>query len=128
MLALEIYYEPGPESGFYPGISLIEETKRLFIGAGKHIFVYGLQLPERLYEVPLFLGGFWHWKRITEYVIMSTELELGVWHISGELLWTTRVEPPWEYKVQGENIYVDVMGKQTAFTLRSGKPTIEETN
>ncbi len=48
--------------GFDPGVILIPETKRLFIGAGERLLAYDLEAPQRLWEDSADTG-FWCWAR-----------------------------------------------------------------
>jgi hypothetical protein len=59
------------------------------------------------------LGSTWG-----DVVVMSAELELAAWTTTGEKLWTTFVEPPWEYAVEGDSLVLDVMGTKSSFGLR----------
>ena len=112
-------YAPGPESGFHPGVLLVPETQLLFIGAGERLLAYRLGPPEKLWEQEVMIG-FWGWQRYQQFVIMSAELELAVWNIHGEKLWSTFVEPPWSYTIERDTIHLDVMGKQSSFSLPFG--------
>ena len=106
-------------SGFEPGVLLVPETDRLFVGAGERILAYDLTTPRRLWEDSADTG-FWGWARHSDIVVMSAELELAAWTTAGEKLWTTFVEPPWTYSVQGETVRLDVMGNQQTFSIRTG--------
>lgn len=112
-------YSPGQENGFQPGILLIPETRLLFIGAGERLLAYTWDPPKRLWEKSVIVG-FWGWERYHQFVIMSAELELAVWDIYGKKRWSTFVEPPWDYKIDGETIHLEVMGKQSIFSLQHG--------
>jgi hypothetical protein len=61
-----------------------------------------------------------HWHRFGDYVLMSAELELAAWDIQGKKLWTTFVEPPWEYSVVGGRVHLDVMGNESVFSIAEG--------
>jgi hypothetical protein len=106
-------------SVFPPGIIIIPETSLLLIGAGEHLFAYQLDIPKKLWEDGAELG-FLHWERYGDYIIMSGEVELAVWDIHGVKLWTTFVEPPWEYTVHEDTVHLDVMGKKSSFFLQKG--------
>lgn len=111
-------YAPA-DFGFYPGIALIPETHIAFIGAGTRLLAYHLEPPQRLWEDTADCG-FWCWRRHGDYVVMSAELELAAWDIHGQKLWSTFVEPPWEYFVANEEIHLDVMGQKHSFSLQHG--------
>ena len=105
--------------GFEPGLLLIPEAKRLFVGAGERIIAYDLAVPRRLWLDSAY-GGFYAWAQHGDVVVMSAELELAAWKVSGEKLWTTSVEPPWWYRVDCETLRLDVMGDVRQFPLLSG--------
>jgi hypothetical protein len=44
---------------------------------------------------------------------------------AGQKLWTTFVEPPWDFTVKDGVVELDVMGEKRSFTLREG-PTVNE--
>jgi L-alanine-DL-glutamate epimerase-like enolase superfamily enzyme len=105
--------------GFYPGVLLVPDTKRLFIGAGERLLGYALDPPARLWEDRADMG-FWNWRRHGEVVLMSAELELAAWDVHGRKLWTTFAEPPWGYTVENGTVQLDVMGEKRSFSLSSG--------
>lgn len=105
--------------GFEPGLLLAPDTGRLFIGAGERLLAYDLAGVRRLW-MDRADTGFWHWARHGDVVLMSAELELAAWTADGEKLWSTFVEPPWEYAVDGDAVVLDVMGAKTRFSLRRG--------
>ena len=106
-------------AGFEPGVLLAPDVGRLFIGAGERLLAYDLAVPRRLW-VDHADTGFWGWARHGDVVVMSAELELAAWTTTGEKLWTTFVEPPWEYAVEGDSVVLDVMGTKSSFGLRRG--------
>ncbi len=112
-------FEPGPEAGFHPGILLVAETHLLLVGAGTRLLAYDLRSMQRLWEDTADTG-FWGWEQHGDVVLMSAELELAAWNIQGRKMWTTFVEPPWEYSVEGRQLQLDVMGKKSSFDLRDG--------
>ena len=95
--------------GFVPGVHLVAETHRLFIGAGRRLLGYDLSRPVRLWEDQAECG-FWSWSQHGSVVLMAAELELAAWDVGGRKLWSRFVEPPWEFSVAGDVIAVDVMG------------------
>jgi len=64
--------------------------------------------------------GFWHWHRHGDFVLMAAELEFAAWTKEGKKLWTTFVEPPWDYALDGDSITLDVMGKKKRFSVHHG--------
>lgn len=107
-------------SGFHPGMLLVPETHRLFVGAGNRLLGYDLSKPARLWEDGANCG-FWSWSRHGSVVFMAAELELAAWNIFGDKLWSRFVEPPWQFSVSGEFVDVDVMGLASRVDLRSGR-------
>lgn len=106
--------------GFFPGVLLVPETHRLFIGAGRRLLAYDLSRPARLWEDETDCG-FWSWSRHRSVVLMAAELELAVWDVGGPKLWSRPVEPPWEFSVAGEVVAVDVMGDVSRAHLWTGE-------
>jgi hypothetical protein len=47
-------------------------------------------------------------------------LELTAWDLQGKKLWSTFVEPPWDYEIQGNQIELDVRGKKSRFAVKTG--------
>ena len=106
-------------AGFDPGVLLVPETRVLFVGAGTRLLAYDLTGPRRLWEDVADVG-FWGWAQHGEYVLMSAELELAAWDTRGRKLWTTFAEPPWAYRVEGDQVRLDVMGRELCFHLNVG--------
>lgn len=106
-------------AGFDPGVILIPETNRLFIGAGERLLAYDLETPRRLWE-DIADTGFWCWTRHDDTIVMSAELELAAWDLRGKKLWSTFVEPPWDYDVSDGTLNLDVMGVKSHFDLNAG--------
>lgn len=107
--------------GFNPGVLIIPETQRMFVGAGARLLLYDLEAPARLWEDATDVG-FWGWARHGDVVVMSAELELAAWDLHGRKLWSAYVEPPWDYALRGDVVVLDVMGNVTEFPLRDGPP------
>jgi L-alanine-DL-glutamate epimerase-like enolase superfamily enzyme len=93
----------------------------LFIGAGCRLLAYDLSRPARLWE-DVADTGFWSWSRYDEVVLMAAELEIAAWDIRGSKLWSRFVEPPWEYRVDGRVVVLDVMGTISRLDLWGGQP------
>ena len=115
------HYAPGPEAGFTPGVLILPETHLLFIGAGERLLAYRLDQPAKLWEDTAEMG-FWRWQHYQDVLIMAAELELATWTNRGKKLWTLFVEPPWDYSLDGNTIYVEVMGTKASFPLYEGPP------
>lgn len=120
-LIVSQHYAPGPDAGFNPGVYLLLETSLLFIGAGERLLAYRLDPPAQIWEDHADTG-FWGWERYKDVLLMSAELELAVWNIRGEKLWSTFVEPPWDYRLDEDTISLEVMGMQASFPLHEGPP------
>lgn len=89
-------YSPGLDAGFRPGVLVVPETDRLFLGAGECLLAYDLRTPRKLWEDAT-NAGFWSWSRHADVVVMSAELEIAAWDLEGRRLRSRFVEPPWEY-------------------------------
>jgi hypothetical protein len=107
------------QDGFDHGALVVPETNVLFLGAGERLLAYDLAEPRRLWEDKADMG-FLGWHRHGETVVMSAELELAAWTLSGKKLWTTFVESPWSYMVSGDRVELDVMGRRSSFDLARG--------
>lgn len=118
-VVIALRYQPAGY-GFTPGVLFVPETKVLFLGAGTTLLSYALDGTCRRLWIDEAELGFWRWKRSGNRVVMSAELELAVWDITGEKLWTTFVEPPWSYHVDGSSIRLDVMGTISKFPIDTG--------
>ncbi len=111
-------YAPSADC-FFPGVLLVPETHRLFVGAGERLLAYDVAKPERLWEDSADMG-FWSWARHEDVVVMSAELEIAAWDLKGRKLWSRFVEPPWDYQVDHGVVHLDIMGAMSEFDLRSG--------
>jgi hypothetical protein len=118
-LVIAQIYSPTANGGFHPGALLVPETGILFLGAGERLLAYELDGPRRLWD-DAGEAGFWNWARYGEVVLMSAELEMAAWDIRGRMLWSTFVEPPWDYEVVGGRVELDVMGKKSSFPIGVG--------
>lgn len=105
--------------GFDPGSLLVPETDTLFVGAGERLLAYRLDPLARLWEDNCDMG-FWRWRQHGEIVLMSAELELAAWNSRAQKLWSTFVEPPWDYSVEEGRVQLDVMGNKSEFDLAVG--------
>ena len=112
-------FTPDTRSGFGPGALLAPDTGTLFLGAGTRLLAYELDPPKRLWEDEADTG-FWSWRQYGQTVIMAAELEVAAWTAAGNKLWSTFVEPPWDYTVKGDTVDLDVMGKKSQFPLAYG--------
>ncbi len=108
-----------PEASMQPGVLLIPETQRLFVGAGARLLAYDLGQVSRLWEDTADYG-FWFWDQHGDYVLMAAELELAAWTLQGRKVWTMFVEPPWSYTCADGVIYLDVMGRRSSFAISGG--------
>ena len=109
---------PGAESGFYPGLVVVPETHRLFLGAGWRLLAYDLSAPARLWAAET--RGFWSWSRYGGVVLMAGEQELAAWDVHGGKLWSRFVEPPWVYRVEDRAVAVDARGRASRLDLFTG--------
>jgi hypothetical protein len=121
-LAITQRYSPAV-AGFNPGVLVVPETDRLFLGAGRRLLAYDLSAPSRLWEDEADTG-FLFWSRYGEIVVMAAELEIAAWDVRGRKLWSRFVEPPWCYRVEGASVILDVMGTVTRLDLSTGSPEV----
>ena len=119
-LVITQHYWPSV-GGFSPGVLIVPETEIAFIGAGTRLLCYQLDSGywHRHWDDEAHLG-FWGWRRHGDVILMSAELELAAWSLSGLKLWTTFVEPPWSYEVTDQTVRLDVMGSVTSFPIEAG--------
>jgi hypothetical protein len=113
-------YSPSSVSGFYPGILIIPESDILFFGAGEIVQVWELSPYKKIHEESPDCG-FWGWSRYSDVVLMSGELELSGWSVSGKKFWSKFVEPPWYYTVDGSAVTTNVMGHEEKFSIYTGE-------
>jgi hypothetical protein len=118
-LVVEMRFQPGGEAGFYPSFVLVPEHHVIFVGAGAHVLAYELAPVRRLCEDHV-QGGCLAWRRHGDLVIMSGELELTAWSLQGQKLWSTGVEPPWDYRIVNSQIELEVMGAVSTFSVVVG--------
>jgi hypothetical protein len=107
--------------GFTPGVLVVPETEILFVGGGTLLLAVNLARCRLLWEDTAEMG-FWCWRRHSNIVLMSAELELAAWNAGGRKLWTTFVEPPWSYTVEDGRVALDVMGNVSDFSMHAGPP------
>ncbi len=105
--------------GFHPGILYDDKSSLLFIGAGTRILCYDLRLKQKLWEDSA-NAGFWHWVKYGNYILMSAELEFACWDANGKKIWSTFVEPPWNFKHDNHQITLEVMGEIKTFNIGKG--------
>jgi hypothetical protein len=107
--------------GFRPGVLVVQDPGRVFVGAGTQILCYrgddGQWKRQWRDDTSV---GFWEWRQHGGVVLMSAELELAAWTRAGDLLWRTNVEPPWSYVVREATLHLDFMGRTSQFSLDLG--------
>ncbi len=104
-----------------PGVMLLPDTGRLFIGAGRRLVCYQLlDEPERLWESHA-LEEFFSWQRHGDVVIMAGLNELAAWDTKGNpLWWSDKPEHQWSYRVVDETVKLEIGTDITEFNLESG--------
>jgi hypothetical protein len=119
LLVTQRFSPAGP--GFTPGVLLVPQQRQVFIGAGTRLLAYHARSGQwcRSWQDEAELG-FWGWRQYGDVVVMSAELELAAWTADGTKLWTTFVEPPWSYRVDADQVILDVMGTTRTFSLDAG--------
>ena len=65
--------------------------------------------------------GFWAWHQQGDHVFLLAELEFGVFTTAGQRLWSTFVEPPWDFRIDGEIVELDIMNKIQRHRILDGK-------
>ncbi len=121
-LVLAQKYQDAQQS-FKPGILLLPNTCLLFVGAGERLLCYDLVGKRRLWEDQTDFG-FWGWSQTGDFVLMSAELEFSVWDQHGKKLWSTFVEPPWDFQVRDDIVELDVMGATRRHRLTDGDQVV----
>lgn len=113
------YVPPWTQDELYLGTLLVPETGVLFVGAHECVLAYDLAQHQRLWRDKAdtdFLG----WHRHDQVVLMSAELELAAWDIHGRKLWSTFVEPPWDFHIADDTVQLTVLDVVCPFPLRNG--------
>ncbi len=100
-------------------VVLVPETDTLFVGEDRAVWAYNLRQPARLWTDTAEMG-FLGWQRHGGVVVMSAELELAAWDLQGHKLWSTFVEPPYDYTIADDTVQLTVMGMLTTFPLGIG--------
>jgi len=112
--------DPIDYGGFHPGLLLEPMTDTLFIGAGTVIRTYDLKHQQKKFEKVL-PCGFWAWTRHKDLIVMQEELEFGIYTLEGQEMWSTFVEPPWTFEIQGKEVKLNVMEEITYRDLKTGE-------
>ncbi len=112
---LAIRYNPC-EGGFDPGIYLIEESERLFIGAGSTVLVFDIQSLTLITE-EYFQEGFLRWKRYKDKVLMMAELDIACFDIYGKKIWERFIEPPYDIEFSEECVLVKMLDEEVSIKL-----------
>jgi hypothetical protein len=112
-------------AGFRPGVLVVPDTARAFVGAGTRVACYhhdgGTWRRQWLDAVAY--PGFWGWRLHGDVVVMAGEIELRAWTSRGDQLWIEDVEPPWSYEVVDGTVTLDVGDRVRSFPLRRGAGT-----
>lgn len=112
--------DPIDHAGFHPEFLILPETNTLFVGAGTVVKPYDLEGLKKKFEKELSLG-FWGWTRHNDLIVMQEELELGVYTLDGQEIWSTFVQPPWTFEITGNEVKLNVMGEITYRDLKTGE-------
>lgn len=104
-----------------PGVLILPDTGRLFIGAGRRLVCYQLEdEPKRLWE-NYAEHEFFSWQRHGDVVMMAALDELAAWDAHGSpLWWTDKPERQWSYRVHGDTIKLEIGTVTTEFKLELG--------
>jgi hypothetical protein len=106
------------------GVVLLPTTRRVFLAAGEVLLAYDIEAeqPRRLWQDTA-EHGFWHWRVHGDVVLMAAEVGFAAWDTYANKLWSTCVEPPWSYEIEGQTVTLDVMGAISRFPLHDGPPS-----
>jgi hypothetical protein len=127
ILELAIRFVPCGDSFAWPMALLVSETDTLFVAAGGVIGIYDLLTPREVLQHSTEL----HWTllRGPSGVLLIAELELRAWDLRGNDLWDTKIEPPHNVWLRGDDVVVDdadqlghVRSYAGTFPLRHGPP------
>lgn len=121
LLTVAQRFSPYYESGFDPGVLIVPETSRLFIGAGERLLAYDLRSPARLWEDHADCG-FSGWGRYGNFVWMAAEIEFAVWSIDGTKLWSTFVDPPWHSQFDDGGVTLHAFDQTRTLRIADGTP------
>lgn len=105
--------------GFGCGVHVVPDSGVLFFGCGESVCAYDMASGTKLHQ-DITPYAFHSWNRHGEVVLMSGELEVAAFALDGTKLWSAVVESPWDYGVNGANMYTLVMGHKVEFPLRDG--------
>ena len=111
----------GPAGGgFRPGVLVVPDSGRVFIGAGTRVLCYWDDAGtwRRQWQDRIAYPGFWGWRLHGDVVVMAGEIEMAAWTSEGEPMWAEAVEPPWSYEVIDGTVHIDVNGSRRAVPLR----------
>ncbi|GAA2812979.1 hypothetical protein [Crossiella cryophila] len=119
-LALALTYAPTDEVCL-PAIHLMPSAETLFVGAGRDLLTYALT-PGQVRRVDQDVAelGFFGWAQHGDLVLGRAELGLTGWSADGQRRWSAWAEPPWDYRVDGDRVRLDVMGQASEFALLDG--------
>ena len=84
------------------GIQLIPETDRLLVAAADTLACYDLAQPRRLWRDRAF--WFRRWLRCGDVLLMQAEYELAAYDLSGDRLWSTQADFPYELEFTGTRL------------------------
>ena len=112
--------DPIEYGGFDPGLLVVPETDTLFVGAGTIVRTYDLKDQRIRFEKELSCG-FWGWSRHQDLILMQEELEFGIYTLDGQETWSTFVEPPWTFDIEGDHVKLNVMDEISYRDLKTGE-------
>jgi hypothetical protein len=118
VLILALGHSPA-EPTFIPSVMFVPETDTVYIGAGERALAYQLDPPLKRSEEEASVG-FISWQRHQQYILMSAEMKFAVWDLAGKVLWSQFVEPPYEYTIDNDTMYLTIIGKIFSFPLNTG--------
>ena len=122
ILRVNQFYEQMSES-ITPGVLIVPETDRLFIGAGSRMLAYDLTTRRRLWiEDAQEMMLFWGWLRRGQHVFAMGELELAVYGLDATPRFRIAADPPWPFEVSGAVLTVETDSETRGYSMADGTP------
>ena len=122
VLRVHQFYEQMSQS-ITPGVLIVPETNRLFIGAGSRMLAYDLTTCQRVWiEDAQNMMLFWSWLRQGQCVFALGELELAVYELDATPRFRVPVDPPWTFEVSGDVLTVETDSERRGYSMADGTP------
>lgn len=102
---IHAYWRSNRTTGETVHILVIEETERVFVGAGRFFAIVDYENLALVRETEVCL--FWNFHRVSGYVLVRAELDCFLLSEAGEVHGQVPVDPPWQERVTEEGIEFD---------------------